>query len=348
LIAMTLKTMHLTFAAASLAAALLQPGMTQPAFANPGKPQAARAAAVPAYPALRADVTATREILTLGDLVANLPASVASQPAFRAPALGETGTIQATRIFEAARAQGVDVIADGGAAQVVVTRAARRIGMVDIEAAVRRAVEERHGVDARALTISLDNGAPSLAVEPELRGELQTQDIVYDARSRRFSATLTLPGSAALRLKPVRIAGQMVETVEVVVPLRAINRGDILQAADIMIERRPRETAAPDIVVETTAAIGKAARRNLSAGQLLRAGDLQRQEMVARNEVITIIYEAPGLSLTMRARAQEGGAQGDIISVMNLQSKKVLQGVVIGQGRVAVNGAPAGRVAAAN
>lgn len=305
-------------------------------------------ATAPQLPTLRADVTAARDILTLGDLVAGLPAGVASQPAFRAPALGETGTIQTGRIIEAVRAQGVEEVIDGGSAQVVVTRAARRIGMQDIEAAVRKGLEERFSADSRALSLVLDNGAPSILVEPELRGQLQVQDIIYDARSRRLSATLMLPGSAAMRLKPVRVVGQMVETVEVVVPLRNINRGEIIQAGDIMIERRPRETAANDAVVETSAAVGKAARRLLASGQLLRANDLQRQELVAKNEVITVVYQAPGLMLTMRGRAQEAGAQGDIISVMNIQSKKILQATVIGQGRVAVNGAPAGRVAATN
>lgn len=320
-----------------------------PALASPVKPlRASLPAKAIQLPALRADITAARDILTLGDLVSGLPAGVASQPAFRAPALGETGTIQASRIVEAVRAQGVDDVLDGGSAQVVVTRAARRIGIQDIEKAVRTALEERFSVNARALNLVLDNGAPNIVVEPELRGQLQIQDITYDARSRRLSATLMLPGSAAMRLKPVRVIGQMVETVDVVVPLRNINRGEIIQAGDIMIERRPRDMAANDTVVETSAAIGKSARRVLSSGQLLRTNDLQRQEIVAKNEIITVMYQAPGLMLTMRGRAQEAGAQGDIISVMNIQSKKVLQATVIGQGRVAVNGAPAGRVAAAN
>jgi flagellar basal body P-ring formation protein FlgA len=316
-----------------------------PAIAAPAKPLTVT---ISVQAVLRADITAQRDILTLGDLVSNLPASIASQPAFRAPALGETGTIQSARVIDAVRAQGITDVADGGSAQVVITRAARRIGMLDIETAVMIALQERYGIDARSLSLVLDNGAPHIVVEPELRGDLQTQDITYDARSRRLSATLMLPGSATMRLKPVRVTGQMVETVEVVVPLRTINRGEIVQAADVTIERRPRDTASADTVVETSAAIGKAARRALSSGQLLRTGDLVRQDIVARNEIVTVTYQAPGLFLTMRARAQEAGGQGDIISVMNLQSKKVLQVTVIGQGRVAVNGAPGGRVAAAN
>jgi flagella basal body P-ring formation protein FlgA len=301
----------------------------------------------PATPALRADITATRDILTLGDLISGLQPAVAALPAFRAPALGDTGTIQTLRVLEAARSQGVERVADGGHAQVVVTRAARRISVADIDAAIRKAVEERFGVDLRAFTLQLDQGLPAHFVEPDLEGVLAAQDIAFEPRSRRISAALVMPGSAATRLRPLRVAGQMIETVEVAVPLRALARGEILRAGDVMIDRRPREGLSTDVLSDPAAAVGKAARRAIAAGQVLRASDLQRQEIVARNEMVTVTYEAPGLMLTMRGRAQEAGAQGDIIAVQNVQSRKVLQAVVTGPGRVAVTGAVSGRVASA-
>ena len=41
--------------------------------------------------------------------------------------------------------------------------------------------------------------------------------------------------------------------------------------------------------------------------------------------------------LTVRGKAAEGGAEGDVISVLNEQSKRTVQGVVIGPGRVAIS-----------
>ena len=56
---------------------------------------------------------------------------------------------------------------------------------------------------------------------------------------------------------------------------------------------------------------------------------------------MTLVYEMPGVMLTVRGKATEGGAQGDIISVLNEQSKRLLQGVVVAPGRVAIsNGSP--------
>jgi flagella basal body P-ring formation protein FlgA len=306
-----------------------------------------------AAPALKAEVAARADILTFGDLVAGLPSELAQRPAFRAPSLGDTGTIQAHRIIEALAAAGVAPVAQGAIGQVVVSRAARRIQPVEVEAALRAAIAERHGVDASALALSGETTLPAIVVEPELQGRLQVQELAFDPRSRRVSATFALPGSAALALRPVRVVGQMVETVEMVTPLRAINRGEIIQAADVAFERRPRDAGGFDGLAEMGAVVGKAARRALAPGQMLRAADLQRQEIIARNEVVTVVFEAPGLLLTMRGRAQEAGAQGDIISVQNLQSKKLVQATILAPGRVRVNGAgphglPSGRVAAVN
>lgn len=300
---------------------------------------------------LRSELTLARDLVGFGDLIAGLGAEAAATPAFRAPALGETGTIQVSRIVEAAQAAGLirtaGELESHGAAQVVVTRAARRIMASDIEAAVKTGLQERYGVDARAFALAIDGGAPTVAVEPELTGEVSVTDLSYDARSRRLQARIMVPGSMAMRLKPVRVGGQLVETVEVVVPRRAIARGETLGKADVVVERRPREGQLADLIADPRAAIDKVARRALMAGLPLRAGDVQREEIVGKGDLVTIVYEAKGLMITMRGRAGEAGAMGDVISVTNPQSKRVLQGTVSGPGRISVQAGTAGHVASA-
>lgn len=326
-----------------VAVAALTAGQVAPGQASP--PQ------LPRRLQLRTELTLMRDIVSFGDLIAGVGAEAAATPAFRAPALGETGTIQVARIVDAAIAAGIIATAgeieSHGSAQVVVTRAARRISASDIEEAVRVGLQERYGVDARAFALAIDGGAPVIAVEPELNGDVTVTDLVYDARARRLQARVTVPGSMAMRLKPVRIGGQLVETVEVVVPRRAIARGETLGKADVAIERRPRDGQAGDLIGDPRAAIDKVARRVLIAGAPLRATDVQREEIVGKGDLVTIIYETKGLMITMRGRAGEAGAMGDVVSVTNPQSKRVLQGTVSGPGRISVQASSAGRVASA-
>jgi flagella basal body P-ring formation protein FlgA len=300
---------------------------------------------------LRPELNLARDLITFGDLIAGLGTEAAAIPAFRAPALGETGTIQVSRIVEAAQAAGIardaGDIEGHGFAQVVVTRLARRIMASDLEAAVKTGLQERYGIDARMFALAIDGGAPALAVEPELTGEVAVLDLTFDARSRRLQARLAVPGSMAMRLKPTRISGQLVETVEVVVPRRPIARGETLGKSDVVVERRPREGQGAELISDIRGAIDKVARRALMAGMPLRSGDVQREEIVAKGDLVTIVYEAPGLLISMRGRAGEAGAMGDVVSVTNPQSKRVLQGTVSGTGRVSVRATSAGRVASA-
>ena len=355
---MTRFTLRLSLAAALLlaaqAAAAQAPTGNRPAVAVAALAAPAPATAVPAQPRrlqLRSELILSRDLVSFGDLIAGLAPDAASIPAFRAPALGETGTIQVARIVEAARGAGIITSAaeleSNGAAQVVVTRAARRVLASDIEEAVKTGLQERYGVDARAFALSLDGGAPSIAVEPELTGEAVVSDLSYDARSRRVMARVSVPGSMALRLKPVRIAGQLVETVEVVVPKRAVARGETLGKNDVLVERRPRDGQATDLIGDPRVAIDKVATRALMAGAPLRAGDLRREEIVAKGDLVTLVYESRGLTITMRGRAGEAGAMGDVISVTNPQSKRVLHGTVSGPGRISVQASTSGTIAAA-
>ena len=80
----------------------------------------------------------------------------------------------------------------------------------------------------------------------------------------------------------------------------------------------------------------------------LRAGDVQREEIVGKGELVTIVYEAPGLLITMRGKANEAGAMGDVISHRPTStSKRVLQGTVSGPAGCSVQVSAAGRVARA-
>ena len=117
---------------------------------------------------------------------------------------------------------------------------------------------------------------------------------------------------------------------------RTVERGNIIKDADIVMERRPRSEVSRDAITKRADVIGKAARGMMQGGRPLRAADLMKPDLVLRNEAVTLVYEAPGMVLTIRGKANDGGAEGDVISVINEQSKRVVQGMIIGPGRVAI------------
>ncbi len=87
------------------------------------------------------------------------------------------------------------------------------------------------------------------------------------------------------------------------------------------------------------------ARRALRPGQPLRSADLTKPDLVQRDQGVTLIYEAPGIYLTMRGKAMENGAEGDVVNVLNLQSKRTISGIVIGRGQVSLSAGQSRQVA---
>lgn len=53
---------------------------------------------------------------------------------------------------------------------------------------------------------------------------------------------------------------------------------------------------------------------------------------VRRGEIVTLVYVAPGLQLTTRARAAGDGGVGDTVRLVNLQSNRTVDAVVTGVG----------------
>ncbi|WP_232628135.1 flagellar basal body P-ring formation chaperone FlgA [Methylobacterium sp. Leaf118] len=284
---------------------------------------------------LRGDVTARGDTLNLGDLVEGAPAELAARPVFRAPGLGAVGTIQTRRILDAAFALGLGGIETGGRVQVSVQRAARRVGPPEIEAALKRTLETAYGLDPKAHTVRLD-GETLLLAPLDLDGPAAAVDVTYDPRTRRVAGLVVL----GERQASLRVSGVAIETREVAVLTRSLSRGEAVTATDLTVERRPREAVAADALGTPSLVVGQVAQRPVGAGAVLRSGDVAPPDLVARGDGVTIVFETAGVSLAIRGTANESGRLGASVTVTNTASKKVLQAVVVGPGRVSVGPAP--------
>jgi flagellar basal body P-ring formation protein FlgA len=305
----------------------------------------AAAAAQTVRPTLRANVTVDGDLVRIGDLVENA-GPVANVAIFRAPDLGTTGTVSTERVTDAIRPYQLIDIDNGGLSEVTVTRSSRTIEVKEISDRIAETLSRQYGlgkVDNIGLTF--DRPVRTLQVEASAGGELQVLALNYDARTNRFDVVLDLPSSPIVHRQPLRFTGTAIETVEAAAVNRPVERGEVLQASDLTTLRRPKAQASE--FTAPAAAIGLAARHALRPGQPLSVTDLMKPELVTRSETVTLVYQAPGVTLTLRGQAQDTGALGDSISVLNVETKRIVQGVVSGPGRVTVASATTHLAAAA-
>ncbi len=287
-------------------------------------------------PQLKAEAIVTGDIVRIGDLVENA-GIVANVAVFRAPDLGSTGTVPIDAVIEALRAHALVGIDTAGLSEVVVVRASRAIPAKDVEDTVATALSKQFGLgDPKNIAVVFEREMRAIQVEPSARGTPRVARINYDAKSGRFDAMLEVPTGATNR-GILRLSGRAAATVDVVTVLHPVDRGAVLREEDVQVERHPRAEFTRDMVSDRSQAIGSAARANLQPGRPLRSADLMKPEMIQRNETVTLVYEVPGIVLTVRGKAVDGGAEGDVVNVLNEQTKRTVQGVVVGPGRVVIS-----------
>ncbi len=296
---------------------------------------AALATSAHAAPTLRASALVENDVVTVGDLIDDA-GGLAAAPLFRAPDLGQTGDVPATAVIEAARRAGLAGIAPSSLASVAVTRASRDVPVSEIQALLTARAATEYGADVDAIELAIDDARP-LRLEASARGAVTVGRFVADRSSGRFEAVLEVAGRPAGG-PPLRIAGEAVETVEAATLARALARGDILSASDVRTERLPKARNAD--VSAPADVLGMALRRPMREGQPLRAADLTRPQHVERGAFVTLIYSGEGVTLSLKAKALAAGAAGDVVPVQNIQSKRVVNGVVTGPSEVTVSAAP--------
>lgn len=83
-------------------------------------------------------------------------------------------------------------------------------------------------------------------------------------------------------------------------------------------------------------AIGMEARVVLFAGRPIRPTDLGPPALVERNQIVLLVYQHAGLTISSEGRALGRAAAGEVIRVINLSSRSAVTGTVDPTGHVLV------------
>jgi flagella basal body P-ring formation protein FlgA len=288
-----------------------------------------------ATPVLRANVAVAGDLVRIGDVIDNAGSS-GKIAIYRAPDLGTTGTLSTAQVLTALRAHQVIGVDTRDVREIQVTRLARTLLPREIELAVASALEHRYGFgDAANLSLSFDRDLGDIKLEAANSGAMQPASVRFEPRGNRFDVTLEIAGDNVAAPTRLRFTGTVIETVEAAVLARGVERNEVIKSSDVVIERRPKAEVGAD-PASRDRAVGMQARRQLRAGQAVRIADLAKPDLVQRDQSVTLIYDSPGLYLTVRGKAQDSGTEGDVVNVLNLQSKRTVAGVVTGRGQVSI------------
>jgi len=121
----------------------------------------------------------------------------------------------------------------------------------------------------------------------------------------------------------------LADSVTVTRPIRA---GAVLQADDLAFG----DLSAEDGFLDPRDLIGMEARVNLYPGRPIRTREIGQPTVIARNQIVDLLFERGGLTIRLEGRALSRAGDGDTVRVMNLASRSTVTGVATASGAVIV------------
>jgi len=119
-------------------------------------------------------------------------------------------------------------------------------------------------------------------------------------------------------------------------PTASLTAKDVLRSGEIITQYN---ASPPDDVWEDEHAVllGREVRRTVYAGQPIKEQNTRAPRLVKRNQLVTLKYVKGPLEISMNGRAMGEAAEGESVSVMNLESRQVVEGIVQAGGWIWVN-----------
>ncbi|MEM6557870.1 MAG: flagellar basal body P-ring formation chaperone FlgA [Pseudomonadota bacterium] len=107
----------------------------------------------------------------------------------------------------------------------------------------------------------------------------------------------------------------------------SLTANDVMRSGDIITVDN---TSPPDDVWQQEHAdlLGREVRRTVYAGQSIRPQDTRSARLVKRNQLVTLKYMKGPLEISLTGRALGEAGENESATVLNLESRQVVEGIV--------------------
>lgn len=285
-----------------------------------------------AAPVLKSEVTVSGAIVTVGDMFDDA-GDLATQPMFRAPAPGTTGTVTLEAVKQAANLVGLGTYQADGVLRVRVARAATVVDETVLTQMITADLSSR-GIVADGVVAQTTFDTPNLTFNAETVADpVQLVTLRYTPGNGVFAARFLIAGTDA----PVDVGGRIELMIEAPHLVATKPAGTILTPADIEMRPVPLRNAETGGIATLDQLVGKQLTRQSRSGLMLRPTDVTEPRVVERNALVTVILRTGPMTLTVKGQALNGAAVGQPVQVLNSNSKKILTGTALAGGVVEIS-----------
>jgi flagella basal body P-ring formation protein FlgA len=178
-------------------------------------------------------------------------------------------------------------------------------------------------MSASSLVPALPEGRVSLEISPNAHlGGKGSVPIQVSINGRRFRTIFP-------RLE-VKVFQQ------VAVAKNRISRGTVANGGDVVLQRTPISGMNQAPLTNLVTVLGAEATRDIPPGTVLTAQMFRLPNVVKTGDMVSIVLTSGDLTIVYHGQARTAGAMGQLIKVINLESKREFTARVTGPNRVEI------------
>jgi len=184
-------------------------------------------------------------------------------------------------------------------------------------------------------------GATVTIEDPETPRALSIPDVDVTFRAemsgRRLAGLVPVSVEAWFgdrRLARVLLSYRVHALATVATMTRALEPGAVIAEGDLTTSERELAGVPADALTDRVSLIGLRVIRPLSAGAFVRRDAVAQALQVKRGSQVTLIARIGTVEARAAAQSKDDGANGDVITVVNLDSKRLLKARVVDPGTV--------------
>lgn len=288
-----------------------------------------------ADPVLRADITVTGPLVTLGDMFADA-GDAADQPLFRAPQPGTSGLVRLPDIEAALARIGIASFEANGLSGIHVTRAAALVDEAALTALIAEDLAGR-GILGAGMSVDALYAKPVAPIHAEAVANPATiTSLRYLPGSGAFTARFIIAGQE----QPLDVSGTIELMIEAPHIKASLPAGTLLSPDNVEMRPVPLKHVESTGTARLDDVLGKTLLRQSREGMMLKPNDVAVPLLISKNDAVTIYFRKGPMTLTVKGQAVTNASQGAPLQVLNLMSKRIISATAIAPGTVQVTTAP--------
>lgn len=126
----------------------------------------------------------------------------------------------------------------------------------------------------------------------------------------------------------VYVPVNVIETAKVYVARRALPRGHLIAAEDVVADERDVSRLRSAYITDARFLLGQRLRSPVLSGSIITASQLKADNYIKRGQTVTLLAKSNGINIRMAGKALSDGGLNQRIRVENLNSGRIVEGIV--------------------